>query len=135
MDENLKKLVYGMNLNVPTTREALAGLESKLRIKLPNQYINFMMQSNGAEGSIGNSYLVIWPIENIEQLNVDYAVNEFTPGLVYFGSDGAGMAYAFDNREENTTIVEFPFESIHIEDAKLRGKTFLEFLQHINSQE
>lgn len=120
-----------MELNPPASRSVIVDVESKLGIKLPEQYIRFMMEANGAEGKIGNSYLVIWPAEQIVQLNIEYAVNDFTPGLVYFGSDGAGMAYAFDNRLENNVIVEFPFESIHIEDAKLCGKTFFEFLQYL----
>lgn len=131
MDDILKKLIEKMELNPPTTSSALTDVEAKLRIKLPNQYIDFMMESNGAEGNIGRSYIAIWAAEQIVQLNEGYAVNEFTPGLVYFGSDGGGMAYAFDNRTENVSIVVIPFESIHIEDAKMCGKTFVEFLQYL----
>ena len=90
-----------------------------------------MLESNGAEGFIGSSYLVIWPIEQIIVLNQAYRVSEFNPGLVYFGSDGGGEAYAFDIRTKEMPIVEFPFESIHIEDAELCGKTFYEFLQNL----
>jgi SMI1 / KNR4 family (SUKH-1) len=131
MDDILKKLIEKMGLNPPTTSSALTDVEAKLRIKLPNQYIDFMMESNGAEGNIGRSYIAIWAAEQIVQLNEGYAVNGFTPGLVYFGSDGGGMAYAFDNRTENVSIVVIPFESIHIEDAKTCGKTFVEFLLYL----
>jgi hypothetical protein len=131
MDEDVKKFIDRMDLNPPTTEEFLKDVEVKLGIRLPDQYKEFMLESNGAEGNVGtNSYLAIWPIEQIVQLNEEYAVNEFTPGLVYFGSDGGGMAYAFDNRVKETPIVEFPFESINIEDAKLCGNTFNEFLQN-----
>ena len=134
MDANVKKLIEGMELNPQTTRSALTDVETRLGIKLPDQYINFMMESNGAEGNIGSSYLAIWTAEQIAQLNKDYAVNDFTPGLVYFGSDGGGMAYAFDNRTDLISIVEFPFDSIHIEDAKTCGNTFLEFQQFLFNQ-
>lgn len=91
-----------------------------------------MLESNGAEGSIGeNSYLAIWSVEEIVPLNKDAKVEEFTPGLVFFASDGGGMAYAFNKREENVSIVEIPDDSIHIEDAKLIGKTFNDFLQNL----
>ena len=84
MDEDVKKLIDKMDLNTPTTEELLKDIEAKLYIKLPNQYRRFMLESNGMEGNIGtNSYLAIWPIEKIVQLNEEYAVNEFTPGLVY----------------------------------------------------
>lgn len=133
MDENLKKFTNNMEFTSPTTKEVLEDIGRKLGITLPNQYIEFMLASNGAEGNIGtNSYLAIWSAEQIVQLNEEYAVNEFTPGLVYFGSDGGGMAYAFDKRENDPpVVVEFPFESIHIEDAKLCGKTFVEFLEYM----
>lgn len=135
MDDKIKKLLKGMNLSSPTSRDVLADVESKLGIKLPDQYVIFMMESNGAEGNVGGSYLAIWPAEQILQLNDEYAVNDFTPGLVYFGSDGGGMAYAFDNRLENVPIVKFPFESIYIEDAELCGNTFVEFLQYLYDHE
>ena len=132
MDKNLIKILEGIELNQPTTKERLEEVERQLEIKFPDQYIYFMLESNGVEGTIGaNSYLAIWPIEQIVQLNEEYAVNEFTPGLVYIGSDGGGMAYAFDNRVKGIPIVEFPFESIHIEDAKICGNTFIEFLQNL----
>jgi len=133
MDENIRSLLVGMESGLPTTREVMEKAEAELRIKLPDQYIDFMLESNGAEGNVGaKSYLAIWSAEQIVQLNEAYAVNDFTPGLVYFGSDGGGMAYAFDNRVEGIPpIVEFPFESIHVEDAKLCGNTFIEFLQNL----
>lgn len=132
MDEDLKKLINKMDLNLPAIVDFLKDSEAKLGIKFPDQYKEFMLESNGSEGNVGtSSYLVIWPIEIIVQLNEEYAVNEFTLGLVYFGSDGGGMAYAFDNRVKETSIVEIPFESIDIEDAKICGNTFIEFLQNL----
>ena len=121
-----------MDLFPPTTKENLKDVEGNLNYILPEQYKMFMLISNGAEGIIGkHSYLVIWPIDQITELNKEYAVNEFTPGLMYFGSDGGGMAYAFDNRMKETPIVEFPFESVNIQDAKLCGNTFNEFLRNL----
>jgi hypothetical protein len=39
-----------------------------------------MRFSNGAEGTIGpNNYLVIWPVNEIKELNEGYAVGEFAP--------------------------------------------------------
>ncbi len=135
MDEYIKSLLGGMELNPPTTKEVMKEIEEHLRIKFPDEYMNFMLESNGAEGNVGaNSYLVIWSNDQIVQLNEAYSVNEFTPGLVYFGTDGGGMAYAFDNRSDGTPIVEFPFESIHVEDAKLCGNTFVEFLQYLHNR-
>ena len=132
MDENILELMKNMDITEPASEEIIITVENKLNISFPLQYKEFMLKSNGAEGPIGdNSYLVIWPIEEIVELNEGYGVNEFTPGLVYFGSDGGGSAYAFDVREKDIPIVEFPFDSIHIEDAGLIAGTFGEFIKKI----
>lgn len=132
MDARIMKLIGEMALNPPSINEILMTIEKTLDICFPLQYKDFMLFTNGAEGPIGSdSYLVIWSIEEIIPLNEAYAVNEFTPQLLYFGSDGGGMAYAFDLRQQHYPIVEIPFESIHIDDAKLCGNTFNEFLQNL----
>lgn len=131
LDERIKKLISGLELTPPATIQQLKEVESKLGVVFPTQYVEFMLWSNGAEGKVGNSYLVIWPLDQLIPLNEDYAVEEFTPGLIYFGSDGGGMAYAFDKRVENVPVVEFPFESIHINDAKHCGNNFNEFLEYL----
>jgi len=135
MNTNLKRLTEQMKLNPPAIKEILDETAAKLKIKFPGQYVEFMLASNGAEGRIGpDSYLVIWPAEQLIALNMEYAVNEFTPGLVYFGSDGGGAAYAFDVRASNPSIVEFPFASVKIEDAKFCGNTFTEFLEYLHQE-
>lgn len=135
MDERIRNLTSGLELNSPASKELIKEVETKLGVRFSEQYVEFMLESNGAEGTIGESYLAMWAIEQIVPLNEEYAVDEFTPGLVYFGSDGGGMAYAFDKRDDRMPIVEFPFESIHIKDAKVCGKTFLEFLEYLYHQE
>ncbi|OPX42028.1 SMI1 / KNR4 family protein [Ruminiclostridium hungatei] len=132
MNEQVKKLIKSMDINPPASEKGISDVELEMGINFPVQYKEFMLESNGAEGRIGeNSYLAIWSVEEIVPLNKDAKVEEFTPGLVFFASDGGGMAYAFDKREENVSIVEIPDDSIHIEDAKLIGKTFNEFLQNL----
>ena len=136
MNENIKRFFAAEDLELPTTEEKLREAEIKLEINFPAQYKEFMLESNGVEGSIGgNSYLAIWHIEEIVELNEAHKVSEFTPGLVYFGSDGGGIVYAFDKRDKNIPIVEFPDDSIHIEDARLCGHTFEEFLQNLYDAE
>ena len=127
-----EKYMMEMNLNEPGSLLAIKETEEKLKIKFPEQYRNFLMFHNGAEGSIGeNSYLVIWSIENIISLNEEYGVFEFTPEILYFGSDGGDMAYAFDRRNSAVKIVEIPFESISIDDAVELSDDFNDFVKLI----
>lgn len=112
--------------------EVLRKIESELNITFPAQYREFLLETGGAEGMVGaNSYLVIWSPKEIIPYNEYGKVEEFTPGLVQFASDGGGIAYAFDKREEDISIVAIPDDSIHIEDAIVLGKTFEEFLQSL----
>ena len=91
--------------------------------------INALEENLGAEGAIGKeNYLALWSVNEIVDLNVEYAVKEFTPQLTYFGSDGGEMAYAFDTSNENIAIVEIPFESIDIEDKTFIADDFYSFI-------
>lgn len=136
MNEHVKRLVSAMDCNPPATEDAIRGAELELDMKFPAQYRKFMLESNGAEGGIGeNSYLAIWSVEEIVPSNTDLKVEQFTPGLVIFASDGGGTAYAFDKRAENISIVEIPDDSIHIEDATPCGDTFEDFLQYLYDAE
>ena len=127
-----KKYMMDMDLNESGSLLAINKTEEKLKIKFPEQYKNFLMSHNGTEGSIGeNSYLVIWSIEDIISLNEEYGVFEFTPEILYFGSDGGDMAYAFDRRNSAVKIVEIPFESISIDDAVELSDDFNDFIKLI----
>ena len=132
MIEKIKQLLQEMKFNPPATEIDLRNVEKEIGMSFPPQYKEFMLESNGAEGSVGdNSYLAIWSVEEIVPLNEAGGVEQFTPGLVYFASDGGGTAYAFDKRTENVSIVETPDDSIDIEEAELCGNTFMEFLQYL----
>ena len=131
MNESMKKMLHDVELNNPAEKEEIEKVEKELSIVFPKNYKNFMIESNGLEGEIGEiSYLVIWSIDEIIELNEEYEVEEYMPNLIYFGSDGGDMAYAFD-KENNMEIIEIPFDSIHIEDKELLGKNFEEFIQNL----
>ncbi|UYZ61205.1 SMI1/KNR4 family protein [Hymenobacter latericus] len=98
----------------------------------PLDYLQFMAATNGGEGSVGENYLVIWPSEEIKDLNVDYSVEEFAPGYQIFGSDGGDTAYAFDKACD---IVEFPFigMTMDYEPTKI-ASSLEELLLHLKSK-
>lgn len=84
-----------MEFTTPATTEEINAAEKELGLEFPKSYVDFLLITNGAEGSIGEeNYLVLWSVNEIVELNNEYAVKEFTPQLTYFGSDGGGTAYA-----------------------------------------
>jgi len=133
MEEEIKKLVGMMDLNPGAKEQSLLALSEETGYKFLHQYLEFMRFSDGAEGPIGpNNYLVIWPINEIKELNKGYAVDEFAPGLVLFGGDGGDTAYAFDTRSEEMPIVEVSLEDLDIRNVKPCGATFNDFLEYIS---
>lgn len=135
MEKRLASLTDGLELNEAASLSLIDDVETRLRVTLPVDYREFMAESNGGEGSVGaHSYLVLWRLEDIIPLNEAYAIREFAPGLILFGSDGGDTAYAFDAREDVLVIVEVPFIGMRVDEAKLLGTSFLDFLQYLSEQ-
>lgn len=122
---------YGLELNSSVDKEKIKEVEIKLDVSFPIDYVRFITTSNGAEGSIGENYLLLWSIEDIINLNEAYAVNDFAKGLVLFGSDGADMAYAYDTRTSETPIVSVPFIGMDIKEIIIRSDSFYGFLEYL----
>lgn len=122
---------YGFELNPPVEEVKVKKVQTELGITFPKDYVEFILYSNGAEGNIGENYLILWSIEDIIDLNEAYGVNEFAKGLVLFGSDGGGTAFAFDTRRNDTQIVTVPFIGMDLEEVKTCSNTFNGFFQYL----
>lgn len=132
MDKKTASLIRELNTSPGATSSLIREVESNLGLSLPRDYKKFMMESNGAEGPIGpHTYLMLWRIEELEDMNKAAAVDEFAPGLLLFGSDGGGLSFAFDTRNPKLPIVEVPIEILSVDNAKQCGQTFQEFLEYL----
>lgn len=130
MDNRIKNIMENMEFTTPATTEEINAAEKELGLEFPKSYVDFLLITNGAEGSIGEeNYLVLWSVNEIVELNNEYAVKEFTPQLTYFGSDGGGTAYAFDVSGDTISFAEIPFESIDIEDRVHIANSFNAFVE------
>ena len=89
--------------------ESIGDLEERLEISLPADFKRFHNDYGGGEGSVGGSYLVVWPISDIEELNEVYEVEEYAPDILLFGSNGAGEGIGFDMRFDDYPVVVVPF--------------------------
>ncbi len=120
--------------NDPASQSAISTLEQAIGIRLPVEYRELLQLSNGLEGFVSDThYLVLWPIEQVAELNDGYRVSEFAPGLLLFGSNGGDTGYGFDTRTEELPIVEVPFVGMSLEQAKQLGTTFAAFLAHLRA--
>jgi hypothetical protein len=80
----------------PADGAAVARLAAELPT-LPADYLAFLRLSNGGEGDLGvePGWFQLWRAEDVSARNFEYAVPEFLPGYVGFGSSGGGELLAF----------------------------------------
>src|ERR1700730_4309460 len=105
-----ERLFAEFKANPPASAALIRQSQAKLSFQLPADYVHFLQQMNGGEGSLGeNAYVALWRVEELDDRNAGYEVAEFAPGLFLFGSNGAGEAFAFDTRCAQFRIVAVPF--------------------------
>ena len=85
-------------------------------MKLPQDFIADIRSNRPKEGAlrIDPGWFQLWPEGKIEGFNIDYAVAEFAPGFVGFGSNGGGEMLAFDGEHR---VYSLPFIGMSSTDA------------------
>jgi hypothetical protein len=130
--QNLDELLSQFNCNAPATIDQLDAFEASAQMRLPGEYREFLLRSNGGEGFIGPSaYAILWRVEELRLLNDGYEVEINAPGLFVFGSDGGGEAFAFDLKGEGSPIVAVPFVGMERKAAWTLAPTFQLFLERL----
>jgi hypothetical protein len=134
MSSAVENILAYMKKRPGASEAGLRNLVQSSWVPLPEWYLSLLRISNGAEGSVGSSYLDLWPAEEVISNNNDYCSQKFHPGMLLFGSNLGGVAYAFDGRDGKSSIVEVPFDSIDPADVIHRGDAADDFLQFLISQ-
>ncbi|QEX18343.1 hypothetical protein FRZ44_36480 [Hypericibacter terrae] len=127
--EDRKSLLVDFNGNPPATPASLRLFEMTAGLALPQDYVDFLRYENGGEGFIGSAYLILWRVEELLELNRAYQVTDYAPGLLLFGSDGGGEAFAFDRRSDIAPVVLVPFVGMDLKLIRPLASTFTAFLE------
>jgi hypothetical protein len=128
---NKDYLFKKFKFNSPILKKEIEAVEKTLSIKFPNDYVEFMLSTNGGCGFLGQQgYLDLWKIETLVQGNHEYLVHEFAPSLVVIGTNGAGLAYGYDFREDIPTLVEVDFIGLDTDIPDFISHDFLEFIEY-----
>jgi len=132
MDEQITEIIGGCTTNPGAAEAAINTLNNSCGGRLPESYLQLMAETNGLEGFVGEeAYLVLWPVEDIAELNDSYAMNEFAPGLLLIGSDGGDTGYAFDTRSDAIPFVEVPLVGMALDQMSVVGQSLKELLEHL----
>jgi hypothetical protein len=117
--------------NPPTDGGHLAEAETHFGCPLPIQYRHFMSGQDGGEGFVGGQYLILWRASELVEFNREYEAEKYAAGLLLFGSNGGGEAFAFDTRDNAMRIVMVPFVGMSLKDASEVTDTFDNFLSKL----
>lgn len=132
MQNNFDIILQQVASNNPAPETSIASLEMTIGISLPIEYRDFLKITNGFEGFLANNrYLILWPIEQIAELNEAYNVAEFAPGLLLIGSDGGDTGYGFDTRSDPMKICETPFVGMSHQTMNSVGISFNQFINQL----
>jgi hypothetical protein len=129
MEDTTRRLSYEAARRQGASPDALAELQRRLGVHLPQDYLAFMSNSDGAYGFVGSNYVALSSVREVIEENE--ALREFTSGLVLFGSDGAEEPYAFDARDGSMRVVQIPYEELGDAEPAVLADTFTEFLQYL----
>src|SRR5262245_45815900 len=131
MDELIERVLRFCRKNQSTTETAIKALQMAVPMQLPEAYQQLMATYNGLEGFLSDdTYLVMWPVEQLLDLNKGYGFTDHVPYLFLFGSNGGDAGYAFDTRCVNMPVVEVPF--VDLSPSGVVGKDFRDFLKHLS---
>jgi hypothetical protein len=129
MNNSYSSLLDEFDFEKGATLESIAKVELWAGLELPQDYKDFLLTHNGGEGFVNDEYVIFWAADELAQFNREYEVSEYAPGLLLFGSNGGGEAYAYDLRESPPTIVMVPFIGMALKHTKALARTLEEFIR------
>jgi SMI1 / KNR4 family (SUKH-1) len=115
--------------NTPPTNADIEIFLKNINFQLPQGFIEFYKETNGADLSGTDVYVVLWPLTDLIKLNDSYNVQIYAPEFFIFGSDGGDTAYVIEKQTGN--IFEMPFIGMSKEEAVYKSKSFNEFIESI----
>jgi len=127
------QLLEGWEFNPGASEESVRVAQAGLGRELPRDYIAFLREHDGGEGSLGDRYLVLWKSTELVQFNREYEVEEYAPGVVLFGSNGANEGFGFDSRDGAMRVVMIPFVGMDLRYARPMAETFELLLTRLQS--
>ena len=98
----------------------------------PEMHISMLIESNGFEGFVGESYVQMWAAEEVIECNQGYHVDEFAPGVVLVGTNLGGEGFAIDMRAVGCPYVNIPMCPLSLEDLRPIGITLEECLKTLH---
>src|SRR5687767_10632279 len=75
--------------------EEIGRIENQMGLRLPDDFKEWLLQSNGGQGRIGEHYLTIWGTHEMIDKNRLYKITTELPGIIGFADNGPEI-FGFD---------------------------------------
>ncbi|WP_083463265.1 SMI1/KNR4 family protein [Prosthecomicrobium hirschii] len=121
--------------NPGATSDVMEIEQARLGLALPGEYLDFVMQSNGGMGFVGDAYVDFWRIDELRQFNAECESHIYAPGILLFGTNGGNDGYGFDFRQPVVHCVRIPLIGMALDMIEPLGETFGAFLSNISSDQ
>lgn len=115
-----------LNREPAPSKEEVNLFLNKVDFNLPEGYLEFMKESNGADITSNENYIFLWPMTDLFDLNLNYDVCCFASNFFLFGSDGGDTAYAI--QKLSGKIYTIPFIGMSNQEASFLCNNFDDFL-------
>jgi hypothetical protein len=125
-----------LELHPGASEQAIKEMIEGVGMRLPQDYIDFLRRSNGAEGHGPDLFVILQPAEKVPEMTAGYGATEFCPGLVVIGGDGLGNIIGVDGRSHDPQQMEYVLLDpvwLDLDSASCqhRSRTLQDMLEHL----
>lgn len=122
-----EKLHY--ELNTGASIEAVSKLHAEYP-KLPEDYFQFLLKSDGGEGFVGLSpgYFQLWQAHQVSRFSSEYGVSQYLPGYVAIGGSGGGELYVFSVTGQPPGLFHVPAIGMESDVLEQVADSFSDFI-------
>lgn len=124
----LRAAIAAWQVHPGASDAAIARVERDLGVALPPELAAYYRSTNGSEGTLGETWLGLVPVEDIANLTDDHELADSAPDYVLFGTNGGAEGFAFDRR--SGAVVVMPLHEPEPEAIVVQG-SFVQFLQRV----
>jgi hypothetical protein len=132
LPEDIAALGSSLHSGGVADENAIAAADQALSWAVPDEYREFVRMNDGAEGFIGDTYVSLWRVAELAELNALARVAEFAPGFTAFGTDGGTELFGFDRRTATNPVVAIPVVGLSWEYGRPLGGSFEAFLRKLS---
>jgi hypothetical protein len=126
--EKILDLVSQFEKNQKPELETLEDLKKFIDFNIDLDFIELYSNFNGMEGKLNTGeFVLFWNISEIISLNPYFENVQICDELLFFGTDGSSLGYAFD--KSNSNIVSIDFYEIMEKTPIIIATSFLDFVK------